>query len=435
MIGLESAFASWLALHGVWVGAALVAGGAVAVAAALARGARAGREGALALASRLDALARAQERGERVLREEFAQSRHELAAQTHHLREEVGGSLRAVGETVEKRIEVLRGAVDLRLGQIQQETQKRLEEMRATVDEKLQGTLEQRLGAAFAQVSARLEAVHQGLGEMQSLAVGVGNLEKVLTNVRARGSFGETRLETLLEDVLAPDQWQRQVATRPGSNERVDAAVRMPGGDEGEGAPLWLPIDAKFPHDDYERLLEAHERGDAAAAEAASRSLEGRLRAEARSIRDKYVCPPHTTHFALLFVPTESLYAEILRRPGLFEALRREYSVTLAGPTTLLAILGALQMGFRSLAVTKRSQEVWQLLGAVKTQFGKFGELLAGVQKKLDEASNKIGEASQKSRYIERRLGKVQELAPSEAAALLPEQTEPESDERLTSAR
>jgi DNA recombination protein RmuC len=421
--GLEA----WLAVHAIWASAALVAGAALVAAAALGRSARAARERAAALAAQLDQLAHSQERGERVLREELAQSRRELAGQTHHLREEVGGSLRAVGETVEKRIEVMRGTVDLRLAQIQQETQKRLEEMRATVDEKLQGTLEARLGAAFAQVSLRLEAVHKGLGEMQTLAVGVGDLKKVLSNVRSRGSFGETRLETLLEDTLGPDQWQRQVATRPGSSDRVDAAVRLPGGDESEGSPLWLPIDAKFPHDDYERLLDAHERGDLVAAEEAGRSLEARIKQEAKTIRDKYVGPPHTTDFALLFLPTESLYAELLRRPGLHESLRREYGVTLAGPTTLLAILGSLQMGFRTLAIQQRSQEVWRLLGAVKTQFGKFGDLLAGVQKKLDEASNKIGEASQKSRYIERRLGQVQELPANEAVALLPEEVDPEA--------
>jgi DNA recombination protein RmuC len=418
---------TWLAAHEILVGAGLVAGAALVAALVLARAARAAREQAGALGSRLDGLAQAQERGERVLREELAQSRSELAGQTRHLREEVGGSLRAVGETVEKRIEVMRGAVDLRLAQIQQETQKRLEEMRATVDEKLQGTLEQRLGAAFQQVSVRLEAVHQGLGEMQTLAVGVGDLKKVLTNVRARGSFGETRLEALLDEALHADQWQRQAAVRPGASERVDAAVRMPGGEDSEGRPLWLPIDAKFPHDDYERLLDAQERGDAAAAEEAGRALEARVRAEAKAIRDKYVSPPHTTDFALLFLPTESLYAELLRRPGLGEALRRDYAVTLTGPTTLLAILGALQFGFRTLAIQQRSQEVWRLLGAVKTQFGKFGDLLAGVQKKLDEASNKIGEASQKSRYIERRLGQVEELPAGEAEALLPEAVDPDS--------
>jgi DNA recombination protein RmuC len=417
---------AWLGAHGALLGAGLVAGALLVAAFVLARSARAASRQSALLAVRLDGLAQAQERGERVLREEFALSRRELAGQTHHLREEVGGSLRAVGETVEKRIEVMRGAVDLRLAQIQQETQKRLEEMRATVDEKLQGTLEQRLGAAFAQVSTRLEAVHQGLGEMQTLAIGVGDLKKVLTNVRSRGSFGETRLEVLLEDTLAPDQWQRQVPMRPGSSERVDAAVRMPGGEGRDGAPFWLPIDAKFPHDDYERLLDAHERGDLAAAEEAGRALEARLKLEAKTIRDKYVCPPHTTDFALLFLPTESLYAELLRRPGLFETLRREYAVTLAGPTTLLAILGSLQMGFRTLAIQQRSQEVWQLLGAVKTQFGKFGDLLAGVQKKLDEASSKINDATAKSRYIERRLGQVQELPAAEAAALLPEEAEAE---------
>ena len=334
--------------------------------------------------------------------------------------------MRAVGETLEKRIEVMRGAVDLRLTQIQQERQNRLEEMRATVDEKLQGTLEARLGAAFAQVSTRLEAVHKGLGEMQTLAIGIGDPKKVLTNVRSRGSFGETRLEALLEDTLTPDQGQRQVPMRPGSSERVDAAVRMPGGEDRDGAPFWLPIDAKFLHDDYERLLEAHERGDAVATEENGRALEARLEHVAKAIRDKYACPPHTTDFALLFLPTESLHAELLRRPGLFDTLRREYAVTLAGPTTLLAILGSLQIGFRTLAIQQRPQEVWQLLGAVKAQFGKFGDLLAGVQKKLDEASNKIGEASQKSRYIERRLGRVQDLLAGEAAALLPEEVDPE---------
>jgi len=407
---------AWLGTWGVPGAAALVVVAGAVLAVALLRSGS-------ALAQRLDALAQAQERGERLLREELARSRLELAGQTHHLREEIGGSLRGVGETVEKRIEVLRGAVDLRLGQIQQETQKRLEEMRATVDEKLQGTLEARLGAAFQQVSTRLEAVHKGLGEMQSLAVGVGDLKKVLTNVRARGSFGEARLEALLEDALTSGQWERQIATRPGSSERVDVAIRLP----GNGAePLWLPIDAKFPQDDFARLLDALERGDTAAADEAGRALEARLKQEARSIREKYVHPPHTTEFALLFLPTEGLYAEVLRRGGLFDSLRRDYQVTLAGPTTLLAILGSLQMGFRTLAIQQRSEEVWQLLGAVKTQFGKFGDLLAGVQKKLDEASTKIGEASQKSRFIERKLGQVQELPAGDAVALLPEEADPE---------
>jgi DNA recombination protein RmuC len=416
MMGLEA----WLAAHGLLLGVGILAGAVLLAGRALAR---ARREGSAALGARLDGLVQAQERSERVLREELAQSRRELAGQTHHLREEVSGSLRAVGETVEKRIEVMRGSVDLRLGQIQQETQKRLEEMRATVDEKLQGTLEIRLGAAFAQVSLRLEAVHKGLGEMQTLAVGVGDLKKVLTNVRARGTFGETRLEALLEDALASGQWERQFCTRPGSGERVDVAIRLPGTD---GAPLWLPIDAKFPQDDYARLVDAQERGDLAAADEAGRALEARLRQEARAVREKYVSPPHTTEFALIFLPTESLYAEVLRRDGLVDLLRRDHQITIVGPGTLLAILSALQMGFRTLAIQERSHDVWQLLGAVKTQFGKFGDLLDGVQRKLDEASKKLEEASGKSRHIERRLGKVQELSPSEVAALLPEEVDPE---------
>src|SRR5512134_99843 len=269
---------AWLAAHAALIGAVLVAGGFVVGAVALARS---------ALLARLDGLAHAQERGERVLREELAQSRRELAGQTHHLREEVSGSLRAVGETVEKRIEVMRGSVDLRLGQIQQETQKRLEEMRATVDEKLQGTLEQRLGAAFAQVSLRLEAVHKGLGEMQSLAVGVGDLKRVLTNVKTRGGYGETQLEALLEHCLAAGQYAKNVQTKVGSAERVDFAVRMPNGANGE--PLWLPIDAKFPQEDYARLQDAVERGDLAAIEESGRALETRVRGEAKSVHEKYV--------------------------------------------------------------------------------------------------------------------------------------------------
>jgi DNA recombination protein RmuC len=293
--------------------------------------------------------------------------------------------------------------------------------MRKTVDEKLQGTLEKRLGEAFQQVSERLEAVHKGLGEMQHLAVGVGDLKKVLANVRSRGAFGEVQLDALLEQVLAPSQYARQVSTRPGSADRVDFAVRLPGADDGDGAPVWLPIDAKFPLEDYERMLDALERGDAEGADSAARALEARIKSEARSIRDKYVSPPHTTDFALLFVPTESLYAELLRRPGLIDWLQRECRVTLTGPTTCLALLNSLQMGFRTLAIQKRSNEAWTLLAAVRTQFGKFGELLTKVDKKLQEASNTISEATKKTRYIETRLRKVEELPENEARELLPE--------------
>ena len=371
------------------------------------------------LVGQIESLIRGQQHADLVLREELARSREELGGQTKHLREEVGGSIRGVGETVEKRLDGMRLSIDGRLQTLQDENQKKLEQMRVTVDEKLQGTLEKRLGEAFNQVSKRLESVHQGLGEMQNLAVGVGDLKKVLTNVKTRGSFGETQLEALLEQTLAPGQWEREVKLRPRSQERVDFAVRMPGPDGQEGEPCWLPIDSKFPQEDYARLLEAQEAGDAAAADVASKALEARIRAEARTIRDKYVRPPYTTDFGVLFVPTEGLYAEILRRPGLAESLQLDCKVMIAGPTNILALLNSLRMGFRTLAIQKRSAEVWQVLGAVKTEFGRFGGILDKVQGKLDEASKTITSASSKTRNIERRLGKVEELPEAEAAQLL----------------
>ena len=382
-------------------------------------------DAAAALAPRLEALALAQERTDRALAAELSRSREELASQTRHLREELGLTLRDVGASLDQNLARSRDTIDARLRGMQDENQKKLDEMRATVDEKLQATIEQRLGAAFKQVSDRLEAVHKGLGEMQSLAVGVGDLKRVLTNVKTRGGFGETQLEALLEHCLAPGQYARNVQTRPGSAERVDFAVRMPNGPGGaNGTPLWLPIDAKFPQEDYARLQDAAERGDLAGIEDAGRALETRIRGEAKSIRDKYVSPPHTTDFALLFLPTEGLYAEVLRRPGLVEALQRDGKVVLVGPTTLAAILNSLQMGFRTLAIEKRSNEVWQLLGAVKTQFGQFGALLEKVDRKLQEASSTIGDATRKTRFIHGRLGRVEALPEQDAALLLPEATE-----------
>jgi DNA recombination protein RmuC len=383
---------------------------------------RARQRGTSELAARLDLLVHGQERSERALRDEISVSRQELAGHTRHLREEVSGSLRGVGEGLEKNLERARDAIDLRLRAMQEDNEKKLDEMRATVDEKLQGTLELRLGSAFKQVSDRLEAVHKGLGEMQTLAVGVGDLKRVLTNVKTRGGFGETQLEALLEDRLAPGLYERQVPTRPGSSERVDFAVKMPG--NGEVGPCWLPIDAKFPQEDYARLLEAVERGDAAAAEEACRGLEARIRLEARSLRDKYVEPPHTTDFALLYLPTEGLYAEVLRRPGLVDALRRDFKVTVVGPTTFAAVLNSLQLGFRTLAIQQRSTEVSHLLRAVKTQFGQFGELLDKVQRKLTEASSTIDDATRKTRTIQTKLGKVEALPEAEARALLPDGAE-----------
>ncbi|MGQ3091981.1 MAG: DNA recombination protein RmuC [Roseateles sp.] len=322
--------------------------------------------------------------------------------------------LQAMSLLNEQRMAELRHTVEQRLTSIQQDNEKKLEQMRATVDEKLHATLEQRLGESFKQVAERLEQVHKGLGEMQNLARDVGSLNRVLTNVKTRGVFGEVQLAGLLEQVFTPEQYAANVATLPGSNARVEFAIKLPG-QRDDGLPLWLPIDAKFPREDYERLLDAHERADAPAAEAAGKAVEGRLRQEARTIREKYIGPPHTTDFAILFVPTEGLYAEALRRPGLLEALQREHKVMLCGPTTLLATLTSLQMGFRTLALQQRSAEVWDVLGAVKTEFGKFGDVLAKAKQKLKEAGNTLDAAEVRTRAMTRTLKGV-EAMPDDAA-------------------
>jgi DNA recombination protein RmuC len=334
-----------------------------------------------------------------------------LTAQAQQARDAQEATLRRLGELIEQR-----------LAQLQQGNEAKLDQMRATVDEKLHATLEQRLGESFKQVAERLEQVHRGLGEMQTLARDVGALNRVLTNVKTRGIFGEVQLAGLLEQVFTPDQYATNVATVPGRNDRVEFAIRLPGqrGDPGDERPLWLPIDAKFPREDYERLLDAHERADAAALELAAKAIETRLRLEARRIREKYVEPPHTTDFAILFVPTEGLYAEALRRPGLVEGLQREHKVMLAGPTTLLATLTSLQMGFRTLALEKRSAEVWEVLGAVKNEFGKFGDVLAKTKKKLEEAQNSIGAAEVRTRVMARQLRSVESMPDARAARLLP---------------
>lgn len=326
--------------------------------------------------------------------------------------------LQLLGQRQEQRLTQVQAAVDQRLTAIQQDNEKKLEQMRATVDEKLQATLEQRLGESFKQVAERLEQVYRGLGEMQNLARDVGSLNRVLSNVKTRGIFGEVQLAGLLEQVFTPEQYAANVATLPGSSERVEFAIRLPG-QRDDGQPLWLPIDAKFPREDYERLLEAQDRADAPAAEAAAKAIETRLRLEARTIREKYVAPPHTTDFAILFVPTEGLYAEALRRPGLLEALQREHKVMLCGPTTLLATLSSLQMGFRTLALEKRSAEVWEVLGAVKTEFAKFGEVLAKTKKKLEEAANTIDSAEVRTRAMTRKLKSVEALPEEGAQKLL----------------
>jgi DNA recombination protein RmuC len=344
--------------------------------------------------------------------------------------------LRGLSESNERRLAEVRQVVEGRLHALQEGNEKKLEQMRATVDEKLHATLEQRLGESFRQVAERLEQVHKGLGEMQGLARDVGSLNRVLTNVKTRGIYGEVQLAGLLEQVLAREQYAANVETVPGSGARVEFAIRLPGRRE-DGAPLWLPIDAKFPREDYERLLDAQERADAAGVETAAKAIESRLKLEAKTIRDKYVAAPHTTDFAILFVPTESLYAEALRRPGLAETLQRDYRITLAGPTTLLATLSSLQMGFRTLALEKRSAEVWQVLGAVKTEFMKFGEVLAKTRKKLEEAGNTIDAAEVRTRAMARQLRSVEALPEQRAQELLPglsDDSEPDLFDRRPSA-
>ncbi len=347
----------------------------------------------------------------------------------------------------EQRFEQLRETVETRLTAIRDENANKLEAMRQTVDEKLHATLEQRLGESFRLVSERLEQVHRGLGEMQTLAAGVGDLKKVLVNVKTRGTWGEIQLAALLEQMLAAGQYASNVAVRPGRNERVEFALRLPGreamgsngsngsnGDDrgGDGQPVWLPIDAKFPIEDYQRLIEAQERADPAAVEAAAKALETRLRDEAKAIREKYIEPPYTTDFAILYLPIEGLYAEALRRPGLAEALQRDQRVTLAGPTTLAALLNSLQMGFRTLAIERRSSEVWAVLGAVKTEFGKFGEALAHTRKKLQEATNSIDKAEIRTRAVGRKLKAVEALPLAEENRLLSEEMREMGEEEET---
>jgi DNA recombination protein RmuC len=343
------------------------------------------------------------------------QIRNQFAA----LHESLSQQLAALVLGTQQNAEQLRAALNERLAAIQADNTAKLEEMRRTVDEKLHATLEQRLGESFKLVSERLEQVHKGLGEMQTLAQGVGDLKHLLSNVKTRGIFGEAQLASLLEQVFVPDQYAAQVATRPGSKNVVDFAIKLPGKSE-QGEPLWLPIDAKFPNEDYERLLDAQGRADGVAAELASKALEMRIRLEAKSIAEKYVEPPYTTDFAILFLPTEGLYAEVLRRPGLMEALQREHRITLAGPTTLLAMLSSLQMGFRTLALEKRSSEVWQVLGAVKTEFGRFGDVLAKVRNQTQTVLNTLDAAEVRSRAVGRALKTVEALPQERTRDLLP---------------
>jgi DNA recombination protein RmuC len=381
----------------------------------------------------------------RRLSEEVAQTRAETHAAAAALRQEVTGTVGALSgslgaavtahgttqrqdleairaqvekltESNEARIDSVRRTVDERLREIQATNTRELQEMRVTVDEKLQGTLTQRLGESFALVTERLEQVHKGLGEMQALANGVGDLKKVLSNVKARGGWGEVQLESLLEQMLSPEQYERNVVTKELSRESVEFAVKFPGKDD---VPLLLPLDAKFPIEDYQHLLDAHERGDAEAVEAAGRRLDTAVRNSAKTIREKYINPPVTTDFAIMFLPTEGLYAEVLRRPGLAELIQRECGVLIAGPTTLTAILSSLQMGFRTLAIEKRSSEVWRLLEAVKTEFTKFGGVIEKVNRNLETARNQMDALATRSRVVSRKLRDVAELPEADAKLLL----------------
>jgi DNA recombination protein RmuC len=340
---------------------------------------------------------------EREAREELSRG---LATFSQTLTTQIGSAT-----TVQNaQFETLRGAVEHRLERLQQDNSAKLEQMRQTVDEKLHATLEKRLSESFRHVSERLELVHKGLGEMQTLAAGVGDLKKVLSNVKTRGVFGETQLAALLEQVMAPEQYEKNVATRPGSKERVEFAIRMPGQDRH----VLLPIDAKFPIEDYQRLQAAQEAGDRAALEMAERALETRVKLEAKTIAEKYVEPPHTTDFAVLYLPFESLFAEVLRRPGLFDQIQRQHRVTICGPTNMLAVLNSLQMGFRTLAIQQRSSEVWKVLGTVKSEFGKFAEVLANTKRQLQTVANTIDQAEVRTRQIERKLKDVEALPGAE---------------------
>ena len=385
-----------------------------------------------------DSFEKGQERTERVVKEEIAKNREESGASARDGRDEVAKALKSLADSLfkqitefstlqknqldtfstqlnrltksnEERLDGLRTTVDEQLKSLREDNSKKLEEMRTTVDEKLHATLEKRLGESFKIVSDRLEQVHKGLGEMQSLASSVGDLKKVLTNVKTRGTWGEVQLGSLLDQILTEEQYAKNVATKKGSSERVEFAIKLPGRDKGIDE-VWLPIDAKFPQEDYQRLIEAQENADPAAAEDSAKQIAVRIQKEAKEIRTKYIDPPNTTDFGIMFLPVEGLYAEVLRRPGLCDTLQREFRVIVTGPTTLAALLNSLQMGFRTLAIEKRTSEVWSLLGAVKTEFGKFGDILDKTHKKLSEASNTIEDAARKTRTIERKLRDVQEL-------------------------
>ncbi len=406
--------------------------------------------------TQLSSLEKTQERSERTLKEEIATNREETTSNAKQLREEVSNSLKSFNDSLlkqmtniselqegrlntfsnqlthltqtnEQKLEKMRETVEDRLKLLQEDNTKKLEKMRETVDEKLHATLERRLGESFKLVSERLELVHKGLGEMQNLAIGVGDLKKVLSNVKTRGILGEIQLGNILEQILTAEQYAKNVVTKKGSRDHVEFAIKLPGKDNN-GDVVYLPLDAKFPREHYDALITAYEHGDSAAVDETAKLLENNIKKFAKDIKDKYIDPPYTTDFGIMFLPVEGLYAEVVRRPGLIETLQRDFKIIITGPTTLAALLNSLQMGFRTLAIEKRSSEVWSLLGAVKTEFGKFGDILEKTRKKLDEASNTIADAASKSRNIERKLKNVQELPSPEQVSLLGDIEESESN-------
>lgn len=402
----------------------------------------------LKLENQISYVLKEQERLEKVIREEISSNREESVKNAKRDREETGTNLRLFSDSImsqmkiiadlqknqleafsgqlskltqinDQGMEKMRLIVEERLKELQKDNNSKLEQMRATVDEKLHNTLEQRLGESFKSISQRLEALYKELGEVQSLANGVNDLKKALTNVKTRGVWGEIQLGGIIDEILTKEQYEVNVATKKGSSDRVEFAVKLPGQEEDGGGSIWLPIDAKFPQEDYQKLLDAQDNGDKSLVDEYSKQLEIRIKSEAKDIRDKYLDPPNTTDFGIMFLPTESLYAEVIRRPGLWDTLQRDYKVIITGPTNLAALLNSLQMGFRTLAIEKRSSEVWTLLGAVKTEFGRFAQILEKTQKKLHEASENIETATRKSRTIERKLRNVQELQTDTAAQLL----------------
>jgi DNA recombination protein RmuC len=392
-------------------------------------------------------LEKRQEQTEHTIKDEITRNRQETAGSARQARVELSKSLKDSSDSLlqrmtenagmqkgqldsfskqlgdmtklnEEKLEQMRKTVENQLRALQEDNSKKLEQMRATVDEKLQSTLEKRLGESFKQVSERLEQVYKGLGEMRNLATGVGDLKKVLTNVKTRGTWGEIRLGNILEQILTPDQYDVNVPTKKDSNDRVEFAIKLPGQASDKEKIVWLPIDSKFPQEDYQRLMDAQEAADKELAEKSIKNLEIRIKMEAKNIKEKYIDPPNTTDFGIMFLPVEGLYAEVLRRPGLCDILQRKYRIVVAGPTTLAALLNSLQMGFKTLAIEKRSSEIWELLGIVKTEFGKFGGVLAKTKKKLQEASKTIDQAEVRTRAIERSLREVQEAPIEETAKL-----------------